>query len=76
MTLTHPVGIPSQVERWWPSRYGADDQAGALNEITPAKVCLAFDDLPKQGGQSTPAAAMGNALIARLKKNGITFAVL
>ncbi len=23
---------------WWPSRYGADDQAGALNEITPAKV--------------------------------------
>jgi kynurenine formamidase len=24
--------------RWWPSKYGADDQAGALNEITPAKV--------------------------------------
>jgi len=23
---------------WWPSRYGADDQAGALNEITPGKV--------------------------------------
>jgi kynurenine formamidase len=23
---------------WWPSKYGADDQAGALNEITPAKV--------------------------------------
>jgi hypothetical protein len=22
---------------WWPSRYGADDQSGALNEITPAK---------------------------------------
>jgi kynurenine formamidase len=21
---------------WWPSRYGADDQAGALNEVTPA----------------------------------------
>jgi kynurenine formamidase len=26
---------PSQ-EAWWPSRYGPDDQAGALNEITPA----------------------------------------
>jgi hypothetical protein len=24
--------------KWWPSKYGADDQAGALNEITPAKV--------------------------------------
>jgi hypothetical protein len=23
---------------WWPSRYGAQDQAGALNEITPANV--------------------------------------
>jgi len=23
---------------WWPSKYGAEDQAGALNEITPAKV--------------------------------------
>jgi kynurenine formamidase len=23
---------------WWPSRYGADDEAGALNEITPEKV--------------------------------------
>lgn len=27
--------------RWWPSRYGADDQAGALNEITPAAVARA-----------------------------------
>jgi kynurenine formamidase len=25
-------------ERWWPSRYGPDDQAGALNEIAPAAV--------------------------------------
>jgi kynurenine formamidase len=23
---------------WWPAKYGADDEAGALNEITPAKV--------------------------------------
>jgi kynurenine formamidase len=29
--------IPSTTrEAWWPSRYGPDDQAGALNEITPA----------------------------------------
>ena len=26
---------------WFPSRYGAGDQAGALNEITPSKVCEA-----------------------------------
>jgi kynurenine formamidase len=24
--------------RWWPSKYGDGDEAGALNEITPAKV--------------------------------------
>jgi kynurenine formamidase len=27
--------------RWWPSRYGADDEAGALNEITPAGTATA-----------------------------------
>lgn len=26
---------------WWPSRYGADDTAGSLNEITPAGVAAA-----------------------------------
>ena len=26
---------------FWPSRYGADDEAGALNEITPAHVARA-----------------------------------
>ena len=25
-------------EPWWPSRYGADDQIGSLNEITPSKI--------------------------------------
>lgn len=28
-------------QRWWPSRYGPDDEAGALNEITPAGVARA-----------------------------------
>ena len=27
----------SELGEWWPSRYGAGDQLGALNEITPAK---------------------------------------
>jgi kynurenine formamidase len=30
------TATPSTREAWWPSRYGPDDQAGALNEITPA----------------------------------------
>ncbi len=33
MTRTEP-----QTATWWPSRYGAGDQAGALNEITPEAV--------------------------------------
>ncbi len=37
----------SQAEQWWPSRYGPDDQIGALNEITPANV--AATRLVRQG---------------------------
>jgi len=33
---------------WWPSKYGADDRADALNEITPAKVLEAVH-LVRQG---------------------------
>jgi kynurenine formamidase len=32
---------PTTDEVWWPSRYGPDDQAGALNEITPDGVMRA-----------------------------------
>ena len=33
---------------WWPSKYGPDDQAGALNEITPDKMLEAVR-LVRQG---------------------------
>jgi kynurenine formamidase len=37
--LKAPAGAPSaEDQRWWPSKYGSEDEAGALNEITPAKV--------------------------------------
>jgi hypothetical protein len=38
--VTKAQGAPADAgtATWWPSKYGADDQAGALNEITPAKV--------------------------------------
>jgi kynurenine formamidase len=34
-------GLPVGVTPWWPSRYGADDQLGTLNEITPEVVARA-----------------------------------
>jgi hypothetical protein len=48
MTPTQPAATGEAQSRWWPSKYGADDQAGALNEITPGKVLEAVS-LVRQG---------------------------
>jgi hypothetical protein len=40
--------MPADTETWYPSRYGAEDQAGALNEVTPAAVRAAAG-LVRQG---------------------------
>ncbi len=56
---------------------GGDPGYGETSKmLAESAMCLAFDNLPKRGGQTTPAAAMGNALIERLKKSGIRFEVL
>ncbi|MGH8443442.1 MAG: saccharopine dehydrogenase, partial [Nevskiaceae bacterium] len=56
---------------------GGDPGYGETSKmLAESALCLAFDPLPRQGGQTTPAAAMGDALIARLRKNGIRFEVL
>jgi len=56
---------------------GGDPGYGETSKmLAESALCLAFDNVPKRGGQTTPAAAMGNALIERLKKNGIKFEVL
>jgi len=56
---------------------GGDPGYGETSKmLAESALCLAFDDLPKRGGQTTPAAAMGSALIARLVKNGIKFEVV
>jgi saccharopine dehydrogenase (NAD+, L-glutamate forming) len=52
---------------------GYDETAKMLGE---SALCLAFDDLPETAGQTTTAAAMGEALIGRLQRAGITFRVL
>jgi short subunit dehydrogenase-like uncharacterized protein len=44
--------------------------------LSEAAMCLAYDKLPKVSGQTTTAVAMGDALITRLQKAGITFEVL
>lgn len=44
--------------------------------LSESALCLAFDDVPKVAGQTTPAVAMGDALIKRLQTAGITFRTL
>lgn len=39
--------IAAQADRWYPSRWGADDQRGAVNRLTPAKVLEARDLITK-----------------------------
>ncbi|GAA4072467.1 saccharopine dehydrogenase family protein [Actinomadura miaoliensis] len=52
---------------------GYDETAKMLAE---SALCLAHDDLPETSGQVTPAAAMGDALLDRLVRVGITFRVV
>lgn len=44
--------------------------------LAESALCLAHDSLPARAGQLTPAAAMGDALLARLQAAGISFAVM
>lgn len=45
----HPYdGTGSRSPQWWPSRYGADDEAGSLGEITPERTMVALG-LPRTG---------------------------
>ncbi|HEX5929928.1 MAG TPA: saccharopine dehydrogenase NADP-binding domain-containing protein [Solirubrobacterales bacterium] len=52
---------------------GYTETAKMLAEST---LCLAFDELPETAGQVTTATAMGDALIERLQRAGMTFEVL
>lgn len=44
--------------------------------LAESGLCLAFDDLPATSGQVTTSVAMGDALLDRLQKAGISFRVL
>jgi short subunit dehydrogenase-like uncharacterized protein len=52
---------------------GYDETAKMLAE---SALCLAFDELPETAGQVTTAQAMGDALLDRLQRAGMTFATL
>jgi short subunit dehydrogenase-like uncharacterized protein len=56
---------------------GGDPGYGETSKmLAESAMCLAFDDLPREGGQATPAVAMGAALRQRLVAAGIKFEVL
>ena len=56
---------------------GGDPGYGETSKmLAESALCLAGDDLPPTAGQLTPAVAMGDALIARLQRAGISFEVL
>jgi hypothetical protein len=42
------TSLPDNQQPWWPSRYGAEDEIGSLNEITPAQI-VAAARLVRQG---------------------------
>lgn len=44
--------------------------------LAEAAMCLAFDANPERAGQLTPAYAMGDALLARVRAGGLRFEVL
>ena len=56
---------------------GGDPGYGETSKmLAESALCLAFDELPERAGQLTTAAAMGDALIARLQRAGISFEVI
>jgi short subunit dehydrogenase-like uncharacterized protein len=56
---------------------GGDPGYGETSKmLAESALCLAHDELPETAGQVTTAEAMGDALIARLQRAGITFEVL
>jgi short subunit dehydrogenase-like uncharacterized protein len=56
---------------------GGDPGYGETSKmLAESALCLAHDDLPQTAGQVTTAVAMGDALVERLQRAGITFTLL
>jgi len=61
-------GTGSRSPQWWPSRYGDDDEAGALNEITPERTMAALA-LPRTGRIIELAPALENDMPGPAKRD-------
>ncbi len=56
---------------------GGDPGYGETSKmLAESGLCLAFDELPETAGQITTATAMGDALLTRLQRAGISFEVV
>jgi short subunit dehydrogenase-like uncharacterized protein len=56
---------------------GGDPGYGETSKmLAESGLCLAFDSLPERAGQVTTAVAMGDALLERLQRAGISFEVV
>ncbi|MCW2988558.1 MAG: saccharopine dehydrogenase, partial [Solirubrobacterales bacterium] len=56
---------------------GGDPGYGETSKmLSESALCLAFDELPDSSGQVTTAVAMGDALLERVQRAGISFRVL
>jgi short subunit dehydrogenase-like uncharacterized protein len=55
---------------------GGDPGYGETSKmLAESALCLAFDDLPETAGQATTVAAMGDMLLTRVQRAGISFRV-
>lgn len=77
-------GLPADMTPWWPSRYGAKDQLGTLNEITAKQILAAVrwvkkgavvdfgrildDDIPKFPGRYWHQTADATALFSNQRR--------
>jgi kynurenine formamidase len=82
------IELPDGQQPWWPSRYGADDEIGSLNEISPASIVAAarlvregrvFDlgrvlhkDVPRFPGRYWQQTLVSNAHLANPRREGGT----
>jgi short subunit dehydrogenase-like uncharacterized protein len=54
---------------------GDPGYAATARMLAESALCLAFDELPAQGGVLTPTTVMGMKLVQRLRKTDFTFEV-
>ncbi|WNG36952.1 saccharopine dehydrogenase [Archangium violaceum] len=54
---------------------GDPGYAATSRMLSESALCLAFDDIPKEGGVLTPASSMGMKLVERLRRADMTFEV-